>query len=110
MHKCTFTSDCPGCRAEAAKAISDWGDEGVETAARIVGNDTAQALLQQHVQRNIAEIYPGLTVRGDESGAELHEKIKRHNREQREAGLTDEQRLEVESARATLRQHGLLDE
>ena len=53
MHTCTGdTGTCPGCRSEAAKVISDWGYEGVETATRIVGGDVANRMFEAHIRSN----------------------------------------------------------
>ncbi len=58
MHQCDGP-DCRGCRAEAAKIISDWGSEGIQAAARIVGNDRAEGMLTSHVRRNVEEMHRG---------------------------------------------------
>ena len=55
MHQCTGDDGCSGCRAEAAKLIDDWGSEGVHSAARIVGEEAARSMLQDHIRKNIAE-------------------------------------------------------
>jgi len=109
MHTCTGQG-CRGCAQEAAKMISDWGSEGVRSAARIVGEDVAEGMLANHVQQNVRQSFPDLEVQGDETTEELQRKIKRHQREAKESKLKPEERKAVEEARKTLRKHGLLDE
>ena len=53
---------------------------------------------------------PGKEVHREQCDGERVGLEPREDDEQREAGLTDDERKEVSRARATLRQHGLLDE
>ena len=93
--------------AAAAKLINDWGCEGVQSAARLIGKEAAEGLLANHVRQNVREAHPGLDVEGTESTEELERKINRHRIQTIESKLTPEERKNVEKARSTLKKYGL---
>ncbi len=74
MHNCTRKPGCPGCRAEAAKMINDWGDEGVRSAGRIVGDDVARGMLEVHVRNNVRAMHPNAS--SDEIARKTAEALK----------------------------------
>lgn len=101
----TLTNDPIERHKAAAKLISDWGCEGVESAARLVGNETAQGMLQSHVRKNVQQSHPGLEVRGDETTEELKQKVENHRKKTVESQLSPKERKAVKKAKATLRKH-----
>ena len=96
-----------GDYAAAAKMISDWGCEGVKSAARLIGREAAEGLLANHVRQNVQTAHPGLDVDGTESTEKLQRKISGHMTQTIESKLTPEERKEVEKARGTLKKYGL---
>lgn len=91
----------------AAKLIRDWGCEGVESAARFVGEDAARGMASDHVRSNVQETFPGADIRGDETTEEIQRKITNYERKRIEDKLTTEQLNEVRKAEATLRRYNL---
>ncbi len=96
--------------AAAAKLISDWGCEGEQSAARIIGKSAAQGMTQAHIRKNVQESFPGINVDGKETTEELQDKIKKYRRSKIESELTDEQLKQVHEARKTLRKYKLSNE
>jgi hypothetical protein len=96
--------------AAAAKKISDWGAEGVQSAAALVGDAAAQGMLRDHIRNNVQQACPGLELNGSETTEQLQRKIKSYRRQRTEQSLNEDDRKAAADAKATLRKLGLLDD